>query len=246
MSSPDTWMPLYVGRYLADTGHLTVCEHGAYVLLLMHYWCNGPLPDDDKQLATIARTERKAWDRVVGPALRPFFRLVDGKLHQKRADIELTKAKEISAKKRAAAGARWDNKPAPTKPPNGSGDHASGHAYASARAGPSGHAGGGPSAYAGDTVVHMPVPVPSPREDIRFLGEETRARANPSEVKAVAASAVKALKVEKPPYTPSRDYQLAALVDAKPLPQPQDPVRSVEEQLAILHAAMANDDRSAA
>jgi uncharacterized protein YdaU (DUF1376 family) len=234
-------MPLYVGRYLADTGHLTVCEHGAYVLLLMHYWCNGPLPDDDKQLATIARTERKAWDKVIGPALRPFFRVVDGRLHQKRADIELNRAKEISAKKRAAAGARWDNKPAPTKPPNGADGHASGHASASARASPSGHAGGGATAYAGDGILHMPPPVPSPREDSRLLGEDTRgrARANPSEVKAVAAAAVAALKVERPPFTPGRSFQLAVLAGdvGTPRPQPQDPVRSVEEQLAILRGA---------
>jgi uncharacterized protein YdaU (DUF1376 family) len=237
-------MPLYVGRYLADTGHLTVCEHGAYVLLLMHYWCNGPLPDDDKQLSTIARTERKAWDKVVGPALRPFFRAIDGKLHQKRSDIELAKAKDISAKKRAAAMTRHHGADDPTRPPNGSGSDASGHAYASARASPSAsqvHVQKGSTSRADAPVLHMPLPVPSPREDSRFLGEEMRgrARANPSDVKAVAASAVAALKVEKPPYTPSRDFQLSALQVVRGLPQPQEPERTVEQQLAILRGEVA-------
>jgi uncharacterized protein YdaU (DUF1376 family) len=108
MSKNDAWMPLYIGDYLADTMHLDGPQHGAYLLMLMHYWRNGPLPNDDRALAGIARTERKAWDRDVGPAVREFFTLeADNRLHQKRMDVERAKAGDLSSKRKAAADARW-------------------------------------------------------------------------------------------------------------------------------------------
>jgi uncharacterized protein YdaU (DUF1376 family) len=107
MSKTDAWMPLYIGDYLADTMHLSGPEHGAYLLLLMHYWRNGPLLDDDKALAGIARTDRKVWERDIGPAVRAFFVAEGGRLHQKRMDSERERAGEISSKRKAAADARW-------------------------------------------------------------------------------------------------------------------------------------------
>lgn len=37
------WMAFYVADYLADTLHLSATEHGAYLLLISHYWVHGGL-----------------------------------------------------------------------------------------------------------------------------------------------------------------------------------------------------------
>jgi uncharacterized protein YdaU (DUF1376 family) len=93
------WMPLHVGDYLGDTGHLRAIHHGAYLLLIMHYWRTGGLPDDDEQLQAIARVDDKEWP-AVKRKLVPFFR--DG-WHHKRIDEEIAK-QEIISTKRAIAG----------------------------------------------------------------------------------------------------------------------------------------------
>jgi uncharacterized protein YdaU (DUF1376 family) len=93
------WMPLYVGDYLGDTGHLTTTQHGAYLLLMMHYWRKGELPDDDRQLSKIAKLPLKTWCEY-RPTLQDFFH--EGWKH-KRIDAELERMMRVSAK-RAVAG----------------------------------------------------------------------------------------------------------------------------------------------
>lgn len=111
MSRGDVWMPLYVGDYMADTMHLTAAEHGAYLLLIMHYWRTGPLPDDDKALSLIARTSREDWDLGVGNTVKSFFRQVKGKLRHSRIDKELyvvqARIDQRREAGRASANARW-------------------------------------------------------------------------------------------------------------------------------------------
>lgn len=101
MSRP--WMPLYVADYLADTAHLGATESGAYLHLIFHYWKTGGLPDDHKQLATIAKVSSHSWKKLC-PTIQKFFH--DGWKH-KRIDDELAKACEISVKRSDAAKARY-------------------------------------------------------------------------------------------------------------------------------------------
>ncbi len=101
MSRKDLWMPLYVGEYLADTGHLTTTQHGAYLLLLMHYWRKRELPSDDKQLAAIAKLPLRIW-LDVKETLQAFF--YDGWRH-KRVEAEFERRMVVS-EKRAAAGSK--------------------------------------------------------------------------------------------------------------------------------------------
>ncbi|MDW3683089.1 DUF1376 domain-containing protein [Cupriavidus sp. CV2] len=106
----DTWMPLYIGDYLADTSRLTTEQHGAYLLILMDYWRNGPPLDDDEELATIAKLSLTQW-RKHAPKIRGVFRSIDGRLVQKRAEEERERAGLISSKRREAgkhgAAKRW-------------------------------------------------------------------------------------------------------------------------------------------
>jgi uncharacterized protein YdaU (DUF1376 family) len=93
------WMPLYVGDYLGDTGHLTTAQHGAYLLLMMHYWRKGDLPDDDRQLSKITKLPLRTWCEY-RQTLQDFFH--EGWKH-KRIDAELSRMLQVS-QKRAIAG----------------------------------------------------------------------------------------------------------------------------------------------
>ena len=105
---PHTWMPIYIGDYLADTMHLSYAEHGAYLLLIFAYWrSGGPLPDDDRMLAGICKASAKQW-RDLRPALVRFFQIEHGAWRHKRIETELENATAGYAKRRAAAMQRWD------------------------------------------------------------------------------------------------------------------------------------------
>jgi uncharacterized protein YdaU (DUF1376 family) len=103
--SIDTWMPLWIGDYLADTMHLTTEQHGAYFLLMMAYWKNGgPLANDDDQLAAISKVSVQRW-KTIGPVVKRFFREKGLLLTHKRIEEELENARQNKSK-RSASGSR--------------------------------------------------------------------------------------------------------------------------------------------
>lgn len=94
---------MYWGDYARDTGHLNACGHGAYLMLIKHYWCTGqPLADNDNELWRIACCDSKTeWLRVRDKITR-LFSMEDGVLRHKRIDLELGKAVSITEHRRAA------------------------------------------------------------------------------------------------------------------------------------------------
>lgn len=103
----DIFMRFYIGDYLGDTMHLSTLEHGAYFLLIIHYFRTGkPLPDGDEALSRITRLSRSQWDSMAH-VIRPFFRAdtIDGAsfLTHKRIDAELERAKAEYEKRKSAA-----------------------------------------------------------------------------------------------------------------------------------------------
>src|SRR5437762_10396818 len=96
MSDIGIWMPLYCADYLADTSRLTIEQHGAYLLIIMDYWRNGPPPSDKATIARILGITPDAWS-ALAPAVLPFFRHESGYLRHKRIDKELAEARKKKA-----------------------------------------------------------------------------------------------------------------------------------------------------
>lgn len=90
---------MYWGDYFAKTGHLTTLQHGAYLLLIGHYWCNGRLPTTDKELMAIARMTPDEWAGNCYAIARMFT----PEWRHNRIDDELEKALKTS-KNRSLAG----------------------------------------------------------------------------------------------------------------------------------------------
>lgn len=97
----DKWMPFYVADYLRDTMHLTRDQHGAYLLLLMACWTRGgSLPNDQGQLAGIAKATPKEWAKLA-PVILPFFSVDGAELRQGRVSAEAERAKRLSEIRKA-------------------------------------------------------------------------------------------------------------------------------------------------
>jgi uncharacterized protein YdaU (DUF1376 family) len=97
------FMPMFWGDFFANTLHLTTQEVGAYVLLIGHAWeHNGKIAVEDLQ--RVARVSNHNWHRVRHRVIPFFDTLSDtNSWISERVLLELTKAAEISNKRKDAA-----------------------------------------------------------------------------------------------------------------------------------------------
>lgn len=110
-----SWFPFYPGDYLRDTRHLTLTQHGAYLLLLLTYYSIGPLPADRKALYRITGARSTRERREIDLVLDSFFEHgTDKKLHNGRADLEIeartAKHKKLSNAGKKGMGTRWGDR----------------------------------------------------------------------------------------------------------------------------------------
>lgn len=69
----------FMGDYAKDTAHLSLAEHGAYTLLLDHYYATeSPLPEDYQALYRICRAFDKKERQAVCAVADAFFPVIDG------------------------------------------------------------------------------------------------------------------------------------------------------------------------
>jgi uncharacterized protein YdaU (DUF1376 family) len=81
----------YPGDYMRDTSHLSLAQHGAYTILLDHYYSTGkPLPGSLESLCRICRAMSSDEQAAVTAVAEAFFPLADdGCRHNRRSDEEI-------------------------------------------------------------------------------------------------------------------------------------------------------------
>jgi len=89
------YFEFYGGDYARDTAHLSLAEHGAFLLLLSAYYSTEkPLPADAGALYRIARAMNPSEQKAVRGVADQFFPVgEDGLRHNARADREVEKAR---------------------------------------------------------------------------------------------------------------------------------------------------------
>lgn len=177
MTKGPQWMPLDVGDYLKATHHLSVAEHGAYLLLIMHYWQDGGLPSDERMIARLSHLTAEQWieSRDVLAAL-----FNEGWKH-KRVEAELAKASDIIDKRKQAGKLR----------------HSTSSTHAEQVDSTSSYAGVPPSP--SPLVIEPPASVPEPGARDLFLELVEAFPQNPSSSETKARTAFERIKPAERP-----------------------------------------------
>ncbi len=113
-------LPLWTDASLADTGHLTFEEHGAYLRLLILMWrapeCR--VPNDPAWIARHLQIDAETYDRVVAPVVAEFCKNSGNFLTQKRLKKEraylLRQSKLQSARRKSLNSKKTPPNPMPT------------------------------------------------------------------------------------------------------------------------------------
>lgn len=105
------YMPFFVGDYTKDTRHLTLEQHGAYLLILMHLWEHSSIKVD--KICRVVGVSKSDWDALSEEILE-LLDVVDGvakspKMERVRLDAE-TKYESKKAQAKKASEARWAKK----------------------------------------------------------------------------------------------------------------------------------------
>ncbi len=104
------YYPHHLGDYAKDTSHLSMTEHGAYRLLMDHYYATEhPLPADLVALCRIARASSKAEKAAVQTVSASFFSLKNGFLEHKRVNVEILAYRRL--KQRNIENGRFGGRP---------------------------------------------------------------------------------------------------------------------------------------
>lgn len=90
----------HLGDYAKDTGHLSMLEHGAYRILLDHYYSTeAGIPEG--QVYRLARARSEDEKAAVDVVLEEFFALVKGIWMNRRAERELERYAALQAETEA-------------------------------------------------------------------------------------------------------------------------------------------------
>lgn len=107
---------LYIGDYQRDTAQLSIAQHGAYMLMLQHYYATEqPLPSG-KELHRMLRAQDKTERDAIDAVAAKFWHLTDDGLVNDRADVEITKAAAQADTNARIAREREDKRKAARKP----------------------------------------------------------------------------------------------------------------------------------
>jgi uncharacterized protein YdaU (DUF1376 family) len=119
MESALNYYRRWMGDYMRDTADLSLAEHGAYTMLLDHYYSTEkPLPADIMALCRLCRAMTPEEQLAVRKVAEKFFpERPDGLRHNQRADEEIGSAQAVIDGQRksgaAAARRRWGPKDDP-------------------------------------------------------------------------------------------------------------------------------------